>query len=215
MPSWVRGGGGGAITIWACAFFGGAQGDTCNCAFYVMWSEMERRPVSIVFRPWIAHTPEPSATNLGCQPDTENDNEHFLSFPTPGSKLAQSRLYEYVLEAVVIVFLVLELSAPRLKARPLRHPVGYGLENGKWRRPEMSRILRQIVIMAVVGTLKTHVNSVPWKWPQPALVSRTWIDKNRFFGKRPHIGGQFSWCNIFESKFCGVLNVSAHNGASY
>ena len=140
---------------------------------------------------------------------------NFLFDPTPGSKLNSSEQVLWICSRTCCDRLpVLELSAPRPKARPLRHPVGYGLENGKWRRPEMSRILRQIVIMAVVGTLKTHVNSVPWKWPQPALVSRTWIDKNRFFGKRPHIGGQFSWCNIFESKFCGVLNVSAHNRAS-
>ena len=41
---------------------------------------------------------------------------------------------EWVLEAV-IVFVVLDLRAPRLKARPLRYPVGCGLENGKWRKP--------------------------------------------------------------------------------
>ena len=88
----------------------------------------------------------------------------------------KGKICEYFLEAV-IVFIVLDLSAPRLKARPLRHPVGCGLRNGKWRKPEMSRILRQIVIRTTFGTRKTPASSVSWKWLQPAHVSVVQIDK--------------------------------------
>ena len=111
----------------------------------------------------------------------------------------KGKICEYFLEAV-IVFIVLDLSAPRLKARPLRHPVGCGLRNGKWRKPEMSRILRQIVIRTTFGTWKTPASSVSWKWLQPAHVSVVQIDKTANLDIWPHIGAEFSWCNVLRRK---------------
>ena len=84
---------------------------------------------------------------------------------------------EWVLEAV-IVFVVLDMRAPRLKARPLRYPVGCGLENGRWRKPEMSRILRQFLIRPM---LRRHgapgqklVVDMISKHPCQAGVGRYW-----------------------------------------